>query len=349
MLTRTSKSLILAACFCLVATMAFGQANSGAIGLKPPSDNDLTPIPEGGISILYAPSEADDAAYRAAIAAFTGGTVDYFDASAGTPSASMLAGYDCVYTWTNFAYADNVTFGDRLADHVDAGGNVVLGAFTTFTGGNFLSGRVMTSGYSPVNSPSGSNWFFSSNYAGDGVTSIHNGVTGYECTFRDILALQGGGLQDGSYLDGEIAHSYRSDFGVVHSNGAGANQLGCTGDWPLLVANACNATNACALSARIAGGTSFGAGDSVQVRVTLQHNKIGTETRSFRITLEDAAGQVIAQRDTPPVTMSFDEVVRRSYKVRIPAGTPAGSYNVRVRIAGMQQGHAQSVRPITVN
>lgn len=348
MVTRTPKILIVAACFCLVAGMAFGQANTGGGGLKPPSDNDLTPVPEGGISILYVPSEADDAAYRAAISAITGGTVDYFDGSAGTPDASLLSNYDCVYTWANFAYADNVLLGDRLADHVDAGGNVVLGAFTTFTSGNFLSGRIMDPGYSPVNSPSGSNWFFSSNYAGDGVTSIHDGVNAYECTFRDILALQGGGLQDGSYQDGEIAHSYRDDFAVVHSNGAGAVQLGCTGDWPLLIANACNADSACALSARVAG-TAFGAGDQVSVKIKLQHNKIGSTSRSFRITIEDAAGNVVAQRDTAPVSMSFGDLIRRTYRIQIPPATESGSYNVRVSINGMQQGHVQSIRPITIN
>jgi hypothetical protein len=99
----------------------------------------------------------------------------------------------------------------------------------------------MTAAYSPVVSPSGSNHFVSSNYAGDGTTPIHNGVTTYECMFRDVLTLQGTGLQDGSYLDGEIAHAYRPDFKVIYSNGSGATQLGCTGQWAQLIANACQA------------------------------------------------------------------------------------------------------------
>lgn len=347
MVTKMPKTLWMAVGFCLIASVAFGQANTGDGGFRPPSENDITAIPEGGLTILYAPSEADDAAYRAAIEAITGGTVDYFDASGGTPDAALLSNYDCVHTWANFAYADNVGFGDNLADYVDAGGKVALGAFVTFTQGNFLSGRIMDPGYSPVNSPSGGNWFFSSSYAGDGVTQLHDDVNDYECTFRDMLALQGGGLQDGSYLDGEIAGSYRDDFQVVHNNGSGAFQLGCTGDWAQLVANACNSSNACALSARLLG-TSFGAGDAVRVRIQLQHNKLGTTSRSFVITLEDRAGNVVAQRETPPVTMSFGDTIRRTYRVRIPHGVAAGSYNVRVRISGMQQGHVQSIRPITI-
>lgn len=195
-------------------------------------------------SILYAPSEGDDPAYRAAIAGFVGGPVDYFDARAATPALGQMQGYDCVYTWTNGSYSDEVAFGDTLADFVDAGGRVVLGVFTTFTNGNSLAGRIMTPGYSPVIAPSGNNHFSSSTYAGDGTTALHTGVTTYECQYRDILALHGGGLQDGSYLDGEIAHAYRPDFKVVYSNGAGAAQLGCTGDWARLVANACLAGGA---------------------------------------------------------------------------------------------------------
>lgn len=197
--------------------------------------------PAGATSMLYAPSEEDDPGFRAAVAALLGGTVDYFDARAATPDAGTLAGYDCVFTWANFSYENNVLFGDRLADFVDAGGNVVLGAFATYTSGNYLDGRIMDAGYCPV--VGGTNHFVSSNYAGDGTTQIHNGVTNYECTYRDILSLMGGGLQDGSYLDGEIAHAYRSDFKVIYSNGAGVTQLGCIGDWALLVANSCQASD----------------------------------------------------------------------------------------------------------
>ncbi|PWB77758.1 MAG: hypothetical protein C3F15_02650 [Holophagae bacterium] len=192
-----------------------------------------------GETILYAPSEADDPALRSAIAAYTGGTVDYFDTRAATPDVATLQSYDCVYTWANYAYLDNVGFGNNLAGAVDSGTVVILGAFCTYTSGNSLSGQIMTAAYSPVYSPTGSNHFASSNYAGDGTTPIHNGVTTYECFFRDILTLQGAGLQDGSYQDGEIAHAYRPDFKVIYSNGSGASALGCTGQWALLIANAC--------------------------------------------------------------------------------------------------------------
>src|SRR5262245_835918 len=101
------------------------------------------------IKVLYAPSESDDAAYRAAIAAGIGGgaIVDYFDARVATPSVATMLGYDAVYTWANFGYANNVLFGDNLAAYNDAGGTVVLGVFCTYTTGNFLSGLIMTAAY----------------------------------------------------------------------------------------------------------------------------------------------------------------------------------------------------------
>ena len=227
--------LITALLLALVVAPAVAQTSNTGGRYGGPTPNDLT----GGGGILYAPSEADDAGYRAAIAGESGGPVDYWDGTAATPTLSDLAPYSCVYTWANQAYSDNVAMGDVLADFVDAGGVVVLGAFTTYTSGNFLAGRVMTSGYSPVTG--GSNHFVSSNYSGDGTTSIHDGVNAYECTFRDILSLQGPGAQDGSYQDAEIAHAYSPTFSVVYSNGAGPVQLGCTGDWARLVANSCAA------------------------------------------------------------------------------------------------------------
>lgn len=231
------KTLTVGLGLLLIAGVVAAQvvSNIGTTPTGEKSDNVL----RGAGGILYAPSEADDAAFRAAVAAASGGVVDYFDARAATPSVALMDTYQCVVTWTNFAYSDNVAFGDNLATFNDNGGSVVLGVFTTYTSGNFLAGAIMTPAYSPV--VGGSNHFAMSNYAGDGTTSIHNGVAAYECTFRDILALQGAGAQDGSYVDGEIAHAYNPDFSVVYSNGSGDVALGCTGDWALLVANSCAA------------------------------------------------------------------------------------------------------------
>jgi hypothetical protein len=203
-----------------------------------PSPNQLTPhdgrYPEG---MLYAPSEDDDPDYRAAIAAFTGMTIDYYDARVGTPSVDLLAAYDCVYTWTDYAYDDPVAFGDNLATYVDGGGTVVLGVFTTYCYGNHLAGRIMTSDYCPVRSPSCENHFSNAAYAHDGTGYIYEGVSDFDCMFRDYLVPQGAGVVDGHYDDGEIAHAYRPYYRVIYSNGGGASVLSGGGDWPRLIAN----------------------------------------------------------------------------------------------------------------
>ena len=204
--------------------------------------HDISGSTRVGETMLYCPSESDDAAYRSAIAATTGGTVDYFDTRAATPTLAQLQNYSCVYTWANYAYLDNVAFGNVLAQYVDGGGVVILGSFCTYTSGNFLSGQIMTSAYAPVVSPSGSSHFSLSSYAGDGTSFIYTGnggVTTFDCTFRDILVLQGAGIRDGTYQDAEIAHAYRPDGNVIYSNGSGASQLGCGGQWPRLLGNAC--------------------------------------------------------------------------------------------------------------
>lgn len=198
----------------------------------------------GGPSVLYAPSEADDVAYRAAIAAAVGGTCDYFDARNDTPSVALMSGYDCVYTWANFAYANNVLFGDNLAAANDAGVDVVLGVFCTYTTGNFLSGQIMTPAYCPVVSPLGNNHFSTASYAGDGGTCIYNGISTLSCNFRDFLVTQGNGAVDGTYTDGEICGAIRPNPGggagdVIYNNGSGALALGCGGDYALMAGNSC--------------------------------------------------------------------------------------------------------------
>ncbi len=202
------------------------------------SPNDLTPGVRGNGRILYAPSEADDPGYRAMIAAITGGTVDYFDARVGTPDAALLNTYDCVNVWANYAFANNVLYGDNLADFVDGGGSVVLGVWCLPTAGNYLAGRIMTTAYCPVTGYS--NHYTYSNYIGDGTTCIHTGVVSYACNYRDVLTVVAGGTADGHYADGEIAHAYRADYKVIYSNGSGASALGGSyADWPRLIANAC--------------------------------------------------------------------------------------------------------------
>ena len=235
------KTLLVLLALALVgfAGQASAKTNLGASGAVVFNGNDLTPD-TGGPRVLYAPSESDDAGYRAQMAAQLGGTCDFFDARVATPSLSQLEGYDCVLTWANYLYFDNVGFGNNLADYVDAGGHVILGAFCAYTSGNYLSGRIMsqTSRYCPVTG--GFNHFSLAMWDGsDPSACVHTGITSYGSTYRDYLTLVAGSVY-GRYTDGEIANAVNTPYGDVdYANGAGGYPLAPVGQDAARAANGC--------------------------------------------------------------------------------------------------------------
>jgi hypothetical protein len=80
------------------------------------------------------------------------GSVDLFDAFAGTPTLAQMQGYDVVVPWSNFPFGDADTLGNRLADYVDNGGVVVELSFDWFSSGSYhIGGRWVTGGYSAFN------------------------------------------------------------------------------------------------------------------------------------------------------------------------------------------------------
>jgi hypothetical protein len=235
---RKTLLVLLAIALAGFAGNASAISNLGSTGTPVFIGHDITPD-AGGPRVLYGPSESDDAAYRAQIAAQIGGTCDYFDARFSTPSVSFLSTYNCVMVWANYAFFDNVAYGNNLADFVDGGGSVVLGAFAAYTSGNFLSGRIMTdtSRYCPV--LGGFNHFSMSFWDGTCAEScIHDGITSYGTTYRDFLTLVAGAVC-GRYQDGEIANAINADGDVVYANGAGGFPLFPSGQDAARVGNAC--------------------------------------------------------------------------------------------------------------
>lgn len=235
---RKTLLVLLALALAGFAGQASAASNLGSTATPVFAGNEITPD-AGGPRVLYAPSENDDAGYRASIAAAVGGTCDYFDPRFSTPSVDFLNGYDCVVVWANYAFFDAVGYGNNLADFVDAGGHVVLGAFAAYTSGNFLSGRVMTdtSRYCPVTG--GFNHFSMSFWDGtcaDGC--VHAGITSYGTTYRDYLTLVNGTVC-GRYQDGEIANALNTAGDVVYANGAGGYPLFPSGQDAARAGNAC--------------------------------------------------------------------------------------------------------------
>ena len=77
--------------------------------------------------------------------------VDRIDPWIGTPSLATLNGYDAVIVYSGSGFPNNVAIGDVLADYVDGGGRVVVGALAFWTSDHALGmgGRLSTGGYLP--------------------------------------------------------------------------------------------------------------------------------------------------------------------------------------------------------
>jgi hypothetical protein len=77
--------------------------------------------------------------------------VDQIDSFFSTPSLVTVSAYDAVLVYSGLAFGDNVAMGNVLADYVDGGGRVVVGAFAFWTSNQPLGmgGRLSTGGYLP--------------------------------------------------------------------------------------------------------------------------------------------------------------------------------------------------------
>jgi hypothetical protein len=76
--------------------------------------------------------------------------VDTFDSSVGTPSPELLATYDLVADTGDTTYQDQTTWGNRLADFIDAGGAVIQFAYDNWDSSlAHPAGRFESGGYAP--------------------------------------------------------------------------------------------------------------------------------------------------------------------------------------------------------
>jgi len=77
-------------------------------------------------------------------------SVTFEDWSTTTPTVEQLLQYGCVFTWSNYKYAESFLLGNRLADYVDLGGTVVISNFC-WTSRWGLGGRIQTDeNYAPL-------------------------------------------------------------------------------------------------------------------------------------------------------------------------------------------------------
>ncbi len=184
--------------------------------------------------VLIAPSDSDDLAWRNEVRERTGERCDYFDASAGTPTAGSLIEYCAVFTWTNASYNNSALFGDLLADFVDQGGVAILGQGTyPSTQANFLEGRIMDPDYCPVT-------------VTEFIPAAYIPGSGNDCAFCNVEELSAqdvdqcyalaNAVQDGEFDTGALALAWRPDRRVYYSPGNTGGEY-TTGDTAQLIAN----------------------------------------------------------------------------------------------------------------
>jgi hypothetical protein len=111
-----------------------------------------------------------------------GTTVQSYDARTTPPALSTLQQYNAIITWGNNVYSTSTTWGDRLADYIDAGGTVIIATFATNNGesyspgGRFVTGGYMPDTYSSHTSYSG-NYQFTNNAETDYNHPLLSGIT----------------------------------------------------------------------------------------------------------------------------------------------------------------------------
>ncbi|KAL3929670.1 MAG: hypothetical protein SGARI_004687, partial [Bacillariaceae sp.] len=182
------------------------------------------------LNVLYFKSAPDDNPdFRAQVSSLLGGgsSTDFVDGTRTSPTLAEMESYDCIMVHYQMNFIDPVGIGNNLADFVDGGGVVVFSDGFTGGGGSVVArgieGRIRQSGYSPVG-PAQFVLECGTSYNLDGSSAIYDGITmpfpSIENNRDDGVALQGDGVSDGFFADGNIAAAYRPDFRVIYLGGS---------------------------------------------------------------------------------------------------------------------------------
>ncbi len=148
-----------------------------------------------------------DSDVRAKLAA-TGrfSSVDYFNASAGTPGATNLAQYSSVLVYADAGFADATTLGNNLDAYLRAGGGVVVAVFAIVNGSYGLSASSFGNDFALDSSAvqdGAQAQLGTINIPADplvaGVTSFDNGSSGY---YNSSATLVPGAVDVADYSNG---------------------------------------------------------------------------------------------------------------------------------------------------
>ncbi len=164
------------------------------------------------------------------------GTVDIFDAQAGTPTLAQLQQYDIVVPFSNCGYADGVTLGNNLADYLDGGGIVVAFNFDWYGGTQSIQGRWLTGNYTPFVNPGSTN-FVAGTLGTCTFPQLCGGVSALNSLYRETLTLAPGATLAGTWNDSTPLMAYLNRV-VGLSGYVGDNSDNWTGDFARVILNA---------------------------------------------------------------------------------------------------------------
>jgi hypothetical protein len=148
------RIILLGCAIAFALAMVFGcSGDDGSQGPMGTSGQNGVPQP---IKVLMAAADGEGVLEDLAISFFAlgafpiGSEIEFFDSRDSIPPLSVLQQYDAVLVYlgsTGQNFVDSL--GNVLADYVDAGGGVVLGAYYLSDTWK-MTGRIMTAGYSPL-------------------------------------------------------------------------------------------------------------------------------------------------------------------------------------------------------
>ena len=161
--------------------------------------------------------------------------LDEMDVRSTTPTLDQLLAYDVVFAFSDAPYADMVAMGNILADYVDAGGHVVLGAFDWYGPPYGLDGRIMNTLYNPfsMTSPIEMGSLNMGDY--DATHPIMQGVSQCSGVYRDVVTVNPDAKAVASWVGGNGLVATLDNVTGINAFPGTATAL--SGDWTTLFHN----------------------------------------------------------------------------------------------------------------
>ena len=177
-----------------------------------------------------------------ALAAFSDiGTIDSWDSSVSNPTVAKLKSYDVVFMSTDSFPTNIAALCSNLAQYLDEGGRVVLGAWDwAASGSGFdISGTLLTQ-YSPFQLGFTDNFTYYALGTYDSSHPIMAGVTGFVSAYRNNVSLKADATLVASWDDtvplvAELGHVIALNVGIQYDGLVTEPTYGWYGDgWELL-------------------------------------------------------------------------------------------------------------------